>query len=206
MKIQRIDSYTDHRFSPEVLRQHGAFLADDRPFSVQILSNFEAVISGETPEYFLHVIEEFRFYAEHITTFYDEEHNIVANFPKVSLFDVALQEIQPSQFYVDEEKVRAVSGFLFSGEDVVIPLIKFEGRYLSLDGHTRMFAANKKGISVVKGFLSRADDSIFDFAREAQHQGIFSPVDLTVLPHEEYCRKWHKFCDDFFAERAGKSL
>ena len=39
MKIERIDSYTDNRFSGEALFQHGCFLADDVPCEVQIVSD-----------------------------------------------------------------------------------------------------------------------------------------------------------------------
>ena len=44
MEIERIDGYTDPRFSPEVLRQHGAFLADGQPWSFRIVSDREAVV------------------------------------------------------------------------------------------------------------------------------------------------------------------
>ena len=202
MKIQRIDSYTDSRFSERVLQQHGAFLAEEQPFSVEIISDREAVISGEPADFYPQVIEEFRFFAEHIACFYNERKQIVAQFPPVPLFEVELKDIQPSQFYVDEEKARAVSSFIHSGEDVIVPLMQYGERYLSLDGHSRLFAARRKGITRVKGFFSEAGDYILDFAKLAQERGIFTPADLQPLSHEDYCIKWHKFCDDFFAERS----
>lgn len=52
MEIRRINNYSDSRFSEKVLKQHGAFEAD--------------------------VIEEFRYYAEHITKFYNESGQTVA--------------------------------------------------------------------------------------------------------------------------------
>lgn len=204
MEIQRINTYNDKRFSQKVLHQHGGFLAEAQPFSVEIISVFEAVISGEPKEYYPQIIEEFRFYAEHISTFYDEKGDLVAEFPKVELFDVDLKDIQPSQFYADEEKVQAVSSFIHGSEDIIIPLMKYGRRYLSLDGHTRMYAAQNMGFNWVKGFLTSADAYIFDFAKEAQKRGVFTPYDLTLLSHEDYCIKWHKFCDDFFAEKAAE--
>lgn len=200
MKIERINSYADKRFSQTILKQHGAFLAEGQPFSVEIISDHEAVISGEQKEFYPQVIEEFLFFAEHITCFYNEQKQIVAQFPTVPLFEVELKNIQPSQFYVDEEKVQAVSSFIHSGEDVIIPLMKYGERYLSLDGHTRMFAARQKGITRVKGFFSEAGDYILDFGKLAQERGVFTPMDLQPLDHEDYCIRWHKFCDNFFAE------
>ncbi len=201
MEIRRINTYDDERFSEKVLQQHGAFLAEGKPISVEIISSFEAVITGEPKVYYDAVLEEFRFFAEHISTFYDKNRKIIAKFPKVKLFDVNLKDIQPSQFYVDEEKLKAVRTFICGSEGVIIPLMEYEGRYLSLDGHTRLYAAQKQGINNVKGFLTSADEYIFDFVKEAQKRGIFTPCGLTLLSHEEYCIKWHKFCDDFFAGR-----
>ena len=47
MEIKRINSYDDNRFSQTVLHQHGCFLADGKPYEVEIISDYEAVISGE---------------------------------------------------------------------------------------------------------------------------------------------------------------
>lgn len=73
MDIRRIDGYTDSRFPREVLNQHGAFLVDGAPWSFRVVSDHEAVVSGEglTPETLAEAAENFRFYAGHITTFYD---------------------------------------------------------------------------------------------------------------------------------------
>lgn len=47
MEIQRIDGYTDPRFPQKVLYQHGAFLVDGAPWSFRVVSDHEAVVSGE---------------------------------------------------------------------------------------------------------------------------------------------------------------
>ena len=49
MEIKRINSYDDNRFSQTVLLQHGCFfLADGKPYEVEIISDYEALISGES--------------------------------------------------------------------------------------------------------------------------------------------------------------
>ena len=70
MEIKRINSYDDNRFSQTVLLQHGCFLADGKPYEVEIISDYEAVISGEDQTVYSEIIEEFRFYTPHITRFY----------------------------------------------------------------------------------------------------------------------------------------
>ena len=61
MEIQRINTYDDKRFSQTVLHQHGCFLADGEPYEVEIISDYEAVISGENQTGCSEIIEEFRF-------------------------------------------------------------------------------------------------------------------------------------------------
>ena len=59
--IQRVNRYDDCRFSPKVLRQHGAFLVDGTPYEVEITGRDSAVVRGERPELYSEVIQSFRF-------------------------------------------------------------------------------------------------------------------------------------------------
>lgn len=196
MFVERVNEYTDERFEREVLNQHGAFLIYDRPYSVKIVSLHTAVVSGEDKNLFEAVIETFRYYAEHITVFIDEQGNIVKKYPDVKLFPVNLYDIQPSQLFVNENKLEAVSTFVNTSEDVVIPLMKNEGEYISLDGHTRMKAAELKGIETVYGFRSHDEDYGIAFSREAKKRKITSIKDVKVLNDEDYDRKWIQFCEN----------
>ena len=53
MEIQRIDTYADSRFSECALFQHGCFLVEGRPYEIEIISDFEAVVRGEEKEVYL---------------------------------------------------------------------------------------------------------------------------------------------------------
>lgn len=198
MEIERINTYQDPRFSRRVLKQHGCFLVDGVPCEVEIISGREAVIRGGNPDADSAVIEEFRFYAPHITVFFDENRKLIQEFPPVEILKVRLSDIQPSQFYVDEDKVAAVSSFLHDGEDIVIQVMPWEDRYISLDGHTRLFYAAKMGWETVNAVVEASGDYIFGFVAEAIARNVRTPRDLTLLSHSEYDLKWNKFCDDFF--------
>ena len=65
MDIQRINTYNDNQFSKAVLLQHGCFLVDGKPYEVEIISDYEAIIRGENQAVYTAVIEEFRFYTPH---------------------------------------------------------------------------------------------------------------------------------------------
>ena len=186
LDIERINSYEDNRFSEKALRQHGAFVVNGIFFyEVLITGTSEAVITGENRKYYEAVIEYFRFFAEHITTFRDVQGNMVKEFPKVELFEIPLKNIQPSQFYVD----------------VIIPLKKFGNEIVSMDGHTRMAVAAEKGLDTVLAFWSAEEaDYLEYFVTEAQKRNIYTPHDLTKLEHDEYEEKWNGFCDAYFAQ------
>ena len=153
LDIERINSYEDNRFSEKVLRQHGAFVVNGIFFyEVLITGTSEAVITGENRKYYEAVIEYFRFFAEHITTFRDVQGNMVKEFPKVELFEIPLKNIQPSQFYVDKSKKKEVGTFIHTKEDVIIPLKKFGNEIVSMDGHTGWRLRQRKGW-IGAGFL-----------------------------------------------------
>lgn len=199
VKIQRINAYDDTRFSEKILKQHGAFVINDTILcEVEIVGTLEAVIHGEIEEFYDTLIDEFRFYTEHICRFYNEKKELIKEFEPKKLFFVALKDIQPSQFYVDEEKIEAVKSFIREPKDIIIPLIKDNGQYISLDGHTRLATAVELGFGEVLGFCTEINEYIYAFANEAKKRGIHTPYDLKKVSHAEYDVLWNQFCDAFF--------
>lgn len=200
MNIQRINTYRDPRFSQTALHQHGAFLIEDEPYEIEIISDFEAVIRGRKVTVYPAVIEEFRFYAPHITRFLTESREVAAEFPRAKVFTLPIGNIQPSQFYVDRDKVAAVGTFLTCAEDIIIQVTSQNGRWISLDGHTRLYYALMQGWTHVRAVEEEAFECL-EFAEEAKKRGITGPKDMKLVSHFEYEEKWNQFCDDFFAAK-----
>lgn len=201
MNIERINSYSDCRFSQKVLYQHGCFLADGEPYEIEIISDHEAVVRGKNREAYPEVIEQFLFFTPHITTFYDESQTVIKEYPRVNLLELHLDDIQPSQFYVDQDKIDAIGTFIERGEDIIIQVSRHQGRYISLDGHTRLYYAVVKGFEKVRAVSAETDDCIYDFVKEAQKRNIFTPKDLLLVSHKEYEEKWNQYCDDYFSNK-----
>lgn len=199
MTITRINTYDDPRFSPEALRQHGCYLMDGTPCEVRIISADTAIVTGCPAQQFSALMEAFRFNAPHITRFTDAAGCTLAELPPLRVFPIRLADIQPSQFFVDKEKLDAVRSFIHAPEDVIIPVIAHEGRYISLDGHTRLFLAVQRGWQSVRAVHDTADDVLLAFAAEAARRGVHKPADMTLLSHAEYEVRWNRFCDDFMA-------
>ncbi len=201
MNIKRINTYDDKRFSQKVLNQHGCFLVEEEPYEIEIISDFEAIVRGTDSAVYPAVIEEFLFFTPHITIFYNEKREIVKQYPKAELFELSLDAIQPSQFYVDRDKIAAISTFITKGEDIIVQVANYQDRYISLDGHTRLYYAVLQGFKTVRAVLAETDDCIFDFVEEAQKRGIVTPKDLILVSHKEYKEKWNKYCDEYFSSK-----
>lgn len=125
---------------------------------------------------------------------------IVKEYPQVQLLTLRLDQIQPSQFFVDEDKIAAISSFIHKPQDIIIQVLPNEDRFISLDGHTRLYYAVMKGWECVRAVVEPSDDWAYKFVSEAQKRGIYAPNDMTLVSHAEYEEKWNRFCDDFFAD------
>ena len=119
-----------------------------------------------------------------------------------------LKDLQPSQFYISAEKLKAVEEW-FTPDDLTgfepIPVKLLDGRPVMTDGHTRAAAAIRAGLDAVP--LVRDEDELdWDMYRACvkacQGQHILSPADLVerIIAEAEYEEKWNKWCDAMQAE------
>ncbi len=203
MEIKRINTYTDSRFSQAALNQHGCFLVDGIPYEIEIISGFEAVVRGEEGRVFEALINEFRYYAPHITKYYSGQQVAIKEYAPVQIMSIELDEIQPSQFFIDEDKLSAISNFIQKETDIIIQIVPYQGRYVSVDGHTRLYYASMKGWHMIRAVVSESEDWVHRFVEEAGRRGIHKPDDLVLLKHEEYEEKWNQFCEELLKEKKG---
>lgn len=167
---------------------------------MEVISDHEATIRGENQTVYTAVAEEFRFYTPHITRFYDRDRKIVKEYPPVQVLTLRLEQIQPSQFFVDADKIEAVRSFIHTPQDIIIQVLPNKDRFISLDGHTRLYYAVMKGWKYVRAVAVPSDDWTYKFVSEAQKRGIYVPNDMTLVSHAEYEEKWDRFCNDLFAD------
>lgn len=209
--LVRINDYNDKRFSQKVLNQHGCYLVNDLPYEIEIINENSAIIHGKSMDNILfnQLIEDFRFYSPQIINYYNEENKLLKTYPNYKKIKILLKDIEPSQFIIDEDKVKAVSEYILKEEDIIIQVkkdnkyIEYESenktnKYISLDGHTRLFIACQKGFKLIYGIESQSDDYIDGFVEEARKRKVFTPFDLVKVKHEEYEVKWNQFCDEYF--------
>ena len=121
---------------------------------------------------------------------------------------LVLTDLQPSQFYISEKKLRDIENW-FDPKDLSdfepIPIKLLDGKLVMTDGHTRAVAAIKAGLDSVP-LVWDEDKLDWDMYRACvsacQEQSILSPADLLtrIISEEEYKEKWDKWCDIMQAE------
>ena len=198
MEIKRVTDYNNPIFSQIVLNQRGAFLIDEEPYEIEIISSDSAFVKGKNRKNFKKLIEYFRYYSPHILNFFDENDKKIISFEKKSVLTLEVDKIQPSQFYIDEDKVNALKGFIKNSKDIVIQVVKSEDGYICVDGHTRLFIAFLKNFKTVHAIETEFDDDTNYFVSQAKKRNIFTIKDLKLVSHSDYKNLWIDFCNSYF--------
>ena len=126
----------------------------------------------------------------------------------MTITELKLKDLQPSQFYISAGKLKAIEYWL-QPEDLSnfqpIPVKLLDGKPIMTDGHTRAVAAIRAGLDVVP-LVWDEDELDWDMYRvcvkACQELRILSPVDLLkrIIPEEDYKEKWDRWCDNMQAE------
>ena len=121
---------------------------------------------------------------------------------------IALLDIQPSQFYVSEEKILNIKKW-FDPNDLSnftpIPIKELDGRIIFTDGHTRAWTAFLSGVSHVP-LVWDEDELDWEAYRicvdACIERGVCSVADFRgrVLSGADYKVKWNGWCDKMHAE------
>ncbi|MEB3073591.1 ParB/RepB/Spo0J family partition protein [Parvimonas sp. C2] len=198
MEIKRITEYNNSLFSEIVLKQRGAFLIDEELYEIEIISSDSALVRGKNRENFKKLIEYFRYYSPHILNYFDENDKKIISFEKKPVLTLEVDKIQPSQFYIDEDKLNALKSFIKNSKDIVIQVVKSDEGYICVDGHTRLFIAFLNNFKTVHAIETEFDDDTNYFVSQAKKRNIFTIKDLKLVSHSDYKNLWIDFCDSYF--------
>lgn len=117
---------------------------------------------------------------------------------------IKLLDIQPSQFYISQEKINKINEW-FQPSDLSnfepIPIKKLNGRIIFTDGHTRAWVAYEAGLTEVPVVWDEddLDWGLYHKCVDACLQcGIRTIADLKgrVLSPGDYVIKWDYWCDE----------
>jgi len=121
----------------------------------------------------------------------------------IDINEINILDIQPSQFFLSEEKIRQISEWfvpddLSNFEPVTIKLIN--GDIIFTDGHTRAFVAYIKGLTKIP-LLWDEDELDWEAYRicvnASKKRNIHCIADLKkrILSDTEYKKQWDNWCD-----------
>jgi len=119
-----------------------------------------------------------------------------------NVFQMKLDSIQPSQLYINSEKLRYVMRQLQSKPVFIkpVPVKKLEDRIVFVDGHTRAFAALLLGLSEIPVYW---EDDELDWDEYkvcigwCKEEGIHTISDLKnrIVSHKDYKTLWLDRCE-----------
>ena len=200
MRIIRADINDTDIFDPHEL-DFGAccFFTEDKACKYFFeISGQEATLFSNTNQHVSQAIDEFLFYSSFITTIKNKEGKILLTRTAPKPYLLEISKIQPSQFYINEQKLESCKKWVKCPKDILIPIVAKDDKIISLDGHTRMRAALDLGFTSIYAYPDEYDDSIFLFVDEAVKRNLYYVSDMELVSVAEYKQKWNKFCDDLF--------
>ena len=129
---------------------------------------------------------------------FDENNKKIFSFEKKRVLTLEVDKIQPSQFYIDEDKLNALKSFIKNSKDIVIQVVKSDEGYICVDGHTRLFIAFLNNFKTVHAIETEFDDDTNYFVSQVKKRNIFTIKDLKLVSHNDYKNLWIDFCNSYF--------
>lgn len=116
------------------------------------------------------------------------------------MFMLPINKLQPSQFYLSEQKVEAVRRWFTKETLKPLPVKRLGERIFLTDGHSRAFVAYEQGMTEVPVVWDEDDWPFYDACVLAcEERGVFTVKDLKhrQLSPREFEEKWLGFCSQF---------
>ena len=117
---------------------------------------------------------------------------------------VNIKNLQPTQLYLSEKKLKAIQNLYQSAETFNInpvSVLAFGDCFLITDGHHRAYQALLLGQDTISAEFDRdgGDELYHLYAQACEKRKIYSVLDLKnhILPQDEYEAKWYNWCDGF---------
>ncbi|PYZ95180.1 hypothetical protein CR194_06600 [Salipaludibacillus keqinensis] len=111
---------------------------------------------------------------------------------------VELIDLQPSQLYLNRNKLRTLIMEGFQAEEIEsdpLPVIKYNGELVLIDGHTKAFLADQQGVkNITVKYLAEVDhlNMYQKNVNLCKQEEITLIRDLAkqIIPHEDFERQW----------------
>ncbi len=157
----------------------------------------KSIIKYNDMKYIIDAINEYRIYNKHVTKFKDINNNFYKAFDDIFYFKLPIKVIQPSNFFVDLDKIAIFEEYI-DPSNVYLPVAIINDEYVLLDHHNLLYFLNECNIKLVNVFITDYDEYINDFVYLAKENNIFNVNGLKALKHEDYEKYTKDFYDQYF--------
>lgn len=165
-------------------------------YEFQINKN-EAKIISTNLVYIEKAINEFRKYNKNINVFYNESRSYYRAFDKEFIFKLPINCIQPSKFFINEDKLKAIEEYI-DEDDICLPVCIIDEEYVLIDGHTRLYSMNLNYRRLVNVYIDEKYDGIEDFIYMAKENNIRNISQMKLLSNQEYHNIWDNFIKEYY--------
>lgn len=201
MEIVRDRTNNNYSYKNKILGNCFTITCDNQSFFYEFdIHKNQALIITNDIKYIENAIDEFRKYNFNITTFYTKDKCFYKSFDEVFTFKLPINIIQPSQFFINEDKLLNIENNL-DFDDITLPVAIINDEYVLLDGHTRLYYLYLNNIKMVNVYIDSYDSYIKDFIYIAKENNIFNIEKLTKLNNEDYEKYWIGFCNSYFENK-----
>lgn len=176
---------------------------DPLRYDFEIINRHQAILHTEAMSCPELVIDEFLFYSGFISHIETVDGRIIYHQPKKKIISLEISKIQPSQLYINEKKLDRLLTWIKSPEEIIIPVIRRGTQWVSVDGHTRLKAAQLLGFKQIYVDADEFEPYIDDFIQFCQQDKKLTIYDLPVISNEDYQIQWCLFCNQYFQQKEG---
>ena len=170
---------------------------DDKEYYYEFkIINDEAIIKYSDLKYIEDATRFFNANNKYIYKYSTLDNSFNQEFDKVFTFKLPISSIQPSEFFIDEDRLLEIEDNL-DEDRIIIPVAIINDEYVSLDGHHRLAAMQNNYHKLVSVYMDDYKPEVLDFIYIAKEQNIRSIKQMPHLSHEEYKNIWEGFLKDY---------
>lgn len=130
-------------------------------------------------------INEFRKHNLQVSTFYNRDRSFYMAFDKIQTFKLPISILQPSKFFIDQNKLDIIEKHL-ENEHIVVPVEILDDEYVLLDGHARCRYLLNNDVKMVDVYIGNITEDIKEYVYIAKENNLFKIKDMEILSHEDY--------------------
>lgn len=145
----------------------------------------QALVKYDSILFIKDAINEFRKYNKNVIQFYNSDRSFYLGFDEIHTFKLPIDILQPSKFFIDQDKYNAIEKHL-KNEEFVVPVCIIDDEYVLLDGHTRARYLIDNYIKMIDVYMDTPSIDTQNYVYIAKENNLFKVKNMEILPHEEY--------------------